>query len=128
MNARQVVYESWNWEFDYGVNPIQEGQPKPSRHAIAFHDDRGSLFRVVLLDSGVSNAADAKQQKRSNIYYDYFCDDSGRIVEKRSLDENFDLVVIVRYEYDTKRQVLTETAWYPESSDAPQRITREWKP
>jgi hypothetical protein len=52
----------------------------------------------------------------SELYvYDYFCAAQGRVIQKRSLGPNFEVELIVDYEYDTGGSQVTETAWWPSS-------------
>ena len=46
--------------------------------------------------------------------YDYFCGEAGTILQKRSLDENGKVVLIVDMSYSG--DAVTETAWSPESN------------
>ena len=56
--------------------------------------------------------------------FDYFCDDDGRIMEKRSLDEDGNVVLIVRFTYDERKGLVTETGWSPTQNGSPQTFVR----
>jgi hypothetical protein len=45
--------------------------------------------------------------------YEYFCDEGGRIVQKRSMDDENENGVIVDLEYDDEKGEITETPWSP---------------
>jgi hypothetical protein len=98
----QVVrYRHWNWEFDYGEGELAVTEPSPRSYTDAHFDHRGRLVRAECHDS-------AEQW-----CYEYFCDEAGRVLEKRSYDENGQLCVLVRIQYDLEAGVAIETAWSP---------------
>jgi hypothetical protein len=107
------IFKHWNWEYDYGEQPLPENQPLPPEYAIAYFDYKGRLYRVI---ARVKLSIDRSDDDPSAFYtsvYDYFCDENGRILQKRSLGDESDDGVIVDLEYDDEKQEVTETAWSP---------------
>jgi hypothetical protein len=109
----QRRFEHWNWEFDYGERPIPEAALLPARYAIAYYDHRGRLYRVVQRVKELADHTDDDPAAFGTYVYDYFCDSDGRILQKRSLDEQGSVFLIVDLEYDLDRKEVTETAWWP---------------
>lgn len=95
-----VHYRDWNWEFDFGVDELPEDQ-LTARYATGFFDDWGRLYRAEIHEDDLA------------FIYEYFCDDRGRTLEKRSYDENGNLFILVRISYDEASGFATETAWCP---------------
>ena len=95
-----VHYRDWNWEFDFGVDELAEDQLN-GRYAIGFFDHGGRVYRVEICGDGPS------------YNYEYYCDDRGRTLEKRSYDEHGRLCALVRICYDEASGFATETAWSP---------------
>lgn len=117
------MFRSWNWEFDYGEAPIPETEPVPAVHAVAFYDGRGRLYRVEerVSPSGFSFL---KEGQEPDVYrYDYYCDETGRILQKRSLAEDGQVAIIVDFAYNDEAATLTQTAWSPDGGFA-KSITR----
>ncbi len=108
------IYASWNWQFDRGETVIADRERPPLNHAIAYHDRLGRLYRVEVID----------QLNPSERYvYDYFCDRSGKVLQKRSYSDEGEVDLIIDYDYDLERGVVAETAWRP-SDDITKRIER----
>jgi hypothetical protein len=105
---KTIRYKSWNWEYDKGedTNPpiMNSSDNADNYYAEAYYDGRGYLFRVKEFTSNDCSI------------YEYFCNDDGKIIEKRSLDDNGNVYVTVRYKYDENIKEIHETAWYPESN------------
>jgi YD repeat-containing protein len=97
-----VRYRRWNWEFDYGEVEISTADPAPADYTDAQFDPWGRLVRAVCHDSG------------DHWSYEYFCDEAGRVLEKRSYDEKGQLTVLVRIQYDLDAGLAIETAWGPD--------------
>jgi hypothetical protein len=113
----KTYYLQWDWEFDRGIgrlSPTDDGLP--GSYAVAYFDIWGRLYRVHRYEN--STLADA---------YDYYCDDSGRTLEKRSIYRavDGDVCVIVRYSYDLEQKTITETAWWPDSDEPSKSIVRK---
>ena len=104
---RKQLFHQWNWEFDYGVEPIDEREQLPENHAVAYFDRLGRLYRVEVCGGSSAN------HPAGVFRYDYFCDERGRILQKRSLDDNNEVFVIVDFDYDDQKSYVTETAWWP---------------
>jgi hypothetical protein len=109
----QRIFEHWNWRFDYGERPIPETEPLPARYAIAYYDHRNRLYRVVQRVKELADYPDDDPAAFMTYVYDYFCDVNGRVIQKRSLDEQGSVFLIVDFEYDLDRREVTETAWWP---------------
>lgn len=116
------IFEYWDWQKDIGVNPIAEGQPAPPVHATAHYDHEGKLFRVEVLSSPTGRRGLLVGEEPDVSVYDYFCDSSGRILQKRSLGDTGEVTLIVDFEYGADRTVK-ETAWSP-NGGPPKSIVR----
>jgi hypothetical protein len=116
----QTVFRSWDWERDTGCDELPLDQPAPRSHAVAFFDDRGLVYRVVARNPQDILPSDGAANDEEYAY-DYYCDDAGRIREKRSLDDAGRIVLIVRYEYDATGR-RAEVGWSPASATGPKRI------
>ena len=99
-------FERWNWETDTGERPIPStGLPK--EHAVAHYDFLGRVFRVTV------RACDVIGQTEPDTFrYDYFFDEAGMLVEKRSLDDKMNVSLIVRIAYDATGRRVSESAWH----------------
>lgn len=109
----QKRFERWNWESDFGERPLPEDGPLPARYAIAFYDHRGRLYHVVQRVKELADLPDDDHAAFETYAYDYFCDANGRIIQKRSLDGQGSVFLIVDFEYDLDRKEVTQTAWWP---------------
>ena len=101
---KRIRYRKWNWEFDYGIGEICDDE-NPNAYTDAYFDNAGRLYR-----------ADSHKQD-FHCSYEYFCDDRGRITEKRNYDDSGKLFVMVRISYDEATGMATETAWYPDDAE-----------
>jgi|GEM_PF-5979652 len=113
---RQRVFKRWNWEFDYGECPIPEDEPLPSSYVIAYYDRLDRLYRVEQYEvrrRAEIRDVDKGQEEVEVVVYDYFCDVTGRILQKRAYGEQGEVDLIVDYEYDLESNQVTETAWWP---------------
>jgi|688.fasta_scaffold618515_2 hypothetical protein len=106
---KTALFRDWDWEQDRGVTQITSDEASAGNFAEALFDWRGLVYRVFVHDS------------RDKFAYDYFYDDKGHIVEKRSLDETGQTVIIVRYEYDGDRKVA-EVGWPTKGEQKPKRV------
>lgn len=97
-----VRFKQWNWEFDFGEGEIPVEAGPPERYAEAHFDGWGRLVRVDCREPGVA------------WHIEYFCDQEGRVIEKRSYDEFGQLAVLVRIVYDPEAGVAVEEAWAPD--------------
>lgn len=107
------AFKRWNWEYDIGEQALPDGCSIPSEYAIAYYDYKRRLYRVV---SRVKWSPDRPEDGSSAYHtsvYDYFCDEDGRILQKRSMDDENENGVIVDLEYDDEKGEVTETAWSP---------------
>lgn len=120
----QQRFEAWNWQFDYGERPMPADAPLPKQYAIASYDDKGRLYRVVKRESDRVVRGEEVPAAFDVFVYDYFCDCDGRVLQKRSLDEQGDVFLIVDYEYNTEKGEVTESAWYPDTGPAKRSVTR----
>jgi hypothetical protein len=109
----QKIFERWNWEFDYGENPIPDGISLPARHALALYDHHGRLYRVVKRVKYLADRSDDDPAAFEELVYDYFCDRNGLVLQKRSLDEQGSVFVIVDIQYDLEKREVIETASWP---------------
>lgn len=107
------IFKRWNWEYDFGEEPLPDDQPLPPVYAIAYFDHRGRLYRVIARDKVCIDRSDDDPSAFYTSVYDYFCDDNGRILQKRSLDAENEDGVIVDLEYDDEKGEVTETPWSP---------------
>lgn len=125
LNAR--VFERWNWEHDIGEGEIADADIDSIRScAIALYDFDGRLMRVYVKNAIFGHLLNAESRDALDelSVYDYFCDADGRIIEKRSLGDDGEIFLIVRFKYDTGRGIVTETAWAPGAGEPPQTIER----
>ncbi len=114
-----LLFESWNRETDVGVGELDSSLPRPCSYAEVFLDWRALPYRVV-----VRNPRDMKSLDKVDdevFVYDYYYNDERKIVEKRSLDGEGRVVVIVRSEYDSEKKIA-EVGWYPQSGKPPIRV------
>lgn len=109
----QRRFPSWNWQRDFGEGPISNDEPLPARYAIAYYDHRGRLYRLVCRVKELADLSDDDPSAYGLYVYDYYCDFRGHILQKRSLDENGSIVLIIDYEYDVAKAQITEIAWCP---------------
>ncbi len=107
------IYKRWNWEHDCGEGPLRDDQPLPTEYAIAYFDHRGRLYRVMERVKLSIDRSDDDPLAFDTFVYDYFCDENGRILQKRSLDAESEDGVIVDLAYDDEKGEVTETAWSP---------------
>lgn len=121
MNVR--LFERWDWEHDLPISEIDRDQPLPRSHAVVYYDDRDLPFRVVNVNPDdfvrLSDALEHAEDERD--VYDYFYDATGRLSEKRSLDEFGNVCLIVRMEYTGDKR-CAEVAWNPQCDDVARRI------
>jgi hypothetical protein len=108
------IFQAWNWEFDYGENPMPDGGSVPAIHAVAYYDDRDRLYRVEEQVSPSGFSALREGESPDRYCYEYYCDENGRILQKRSLGEHGEVAVIVDFRYDDQRGTVTETVWSPD--------------
>ena len=110
-------YRRWNWESDQPEGPLENDAPFPRSYATVHSDYWGRVFRVEVVNPNdfqfESDNDDAVEEK---YIYDYFFDDSGQILEKRSLDVDGTVCLIVRFEYERDGRVVREIAWSPGQS------------
>jgi hypothetical protein len=104
-------FASWDWEHDIGKGELSSNEDLPGNHVKALYNYQGLVYRVIKTNA----------QKDIIYYYDYFYDDTGNIVEKRSLDNTGDIGIIVRYEYKNGKKIA-EIGWDPIRSKDPRRI------
>lgn len=118
-------FRSWDWEFDRGIGEVEVGQPLPAKHALAFYDWKSRLFRVELRNpvSPLGGSVEPNNDDSVDVTtYDYYCDCTGRILQKRSLGVADEVFLIVDLEYDDAAGLVKEIAWWP--NDGTQK-TRE---
>jgi len=108
------LFHDWNWQFDFGEKPISEDEIVPRLHASAYYDHRDRLYRVGVLKAPSGSGALKEREEPELAVYDYFCDQSGRVLQKRSLGEGAEVALIVDYEYDDATGSVTERAWSPD--------------
>jgi len=105
-----TIYRSWSWECDCGEEELPNIPETGESFAVVYRDDRGFPYRVV-----VHNPSDVIRSIDRNcdepFTYDYIYTDDGSLIEKRSLDENGDVFLIVRRVSDANGTVR-ESAWY----------------
>lgn len=112
-------FAEWDWELDRGRTQLDPKSLPPS-HAVALYDWEDRLYRVsVTRDPRIRPVPDAPSAEEGVVVYDYFSDPSGRVLEKRSLDEKGNVALIVRYQRDERTNEIIETAWSPEQVTAP---------
>src|SRR5262245_59984991 len=104
------VFERWDWEHDRGEGPLSPASPLPRSHAIAYYDYADRLYRVVMKNRCDIVVAHHASEDETEVF-DYCCDEAGKILEKRSLDEGGNVVLIVRFSYDDGRGLVLETGW-----------------
>jgi hypothetical protein len=116
------IFQRWDWEHDRGERPLPPDGDLPRSHAIAYYDYVDRLYRVVIKNRADIVARDASEDETD--VFDYFCDEGGRIIEKRSLDEHGNVVLLVRFSYDESKGLVTETGWNPTQRSAPETVVR----
>ncbi len=114
-----VLFRKWDWNLDRGEGRLDEEAPPPSSHATAFLNWRGLPYRVVVKNPSDIRSLDSNEDE--SFTYDYYYDDDGKIVEKRALDEEGYVDLIVRYEYDGETRIA-ETGWSTRDGSPPKRI------
>ena len=112
----QKMFEFWNWELDKGERPISSDSVLPPRYAIAYYDYRGCLYRVVKRVKERADGGDDDPSAYQVYVYDYFSTPNGRVLQKRSLNEDGSVFLIVDCEYNDKGDEVKETAWWPSES------------
>lgn len=100
---KRLLFKKWNWQFDHGVSPLDDGKPIPADYCIAIEDDSNRLCRVI-----VHKSSDLKSSEPPTIY-DYFCSSDGRVLQKRSYSDNGEIDLIIEYSYSEPGWVV-ETA------------------
>ncbi len=115
---KTITYSEWDWENDVGIGLIEGSSPLPGRHALVLLDDRSFPFRVIVRNPRSIRVIGSAAEEVW--VYDYFCDGEGRILEKRSLAENSEVALIVRYEYEGGTKVA-ECGWSPTRGRPPSR-------
>ena len=114
-------FKKWNWEYDFGEGEILGEAGPVAPPVVAQYDHRGMLYRVETVE-GTGAGEDAKVR----FLYDYFCDDSGNVLEKRSLDTSMDVALIVRFVYGKAGAPPTQVAFSPESGETRSIIVRDY--
>jgi YD repeat-containing protein len=114
-----IVFQKWDWNLDRGEERLDEDEPLPLSHAIAYLDWRGFPYRVVVKNPSEIRSLDSDEDEEFT--YDYYYDDNGKIVEKRALDEGGNVDLIVRYEYDGERRIA-EIGWSTGADTPPKRV------
>lgn len=110
----RVFYRDWNWESDKGIDPLPPNGSLPKRFAVAYFDYLDRLYRAEVWEQ-LSNG-DVQEPRQFDVFrYEYFCDKAGKIVQKRSLGDEHE--VIVDFSYDSAGKRVTETAWFPETGE-----------
>jgi hypothetical protein len=107
MLNKEFIYEDWDWDNDVGIKLLGETTafPKlPVNCAVVRLDHWGRIYRVEHHQSNLVP---------SLFLYEYFCDDQGRVVEKRSLDEHQNVTLIVRIKYENGGNRIEEQSWQP---------------
>ena len=114
----QKRYERWNWDLDFGERPLPPDAQLPPAFAIAYYDRLNRLYRVVERVRRLANGDDDDPNAYSVSVYHYFCSDDGRILQKRSIDDDGTVFLIVDIEYDLQKGEAIETAWHPPDGQA----------
>lgn len=114
-----LLFERWNWERDEGEVKVPEAGIRPASFAEVLLDWRGLPYRVIVKNPPDFRSLDSMQDE--TFVYDYYYDDKGQVVEKRSLDEDGKIIVIVRYEYEGERKVA-EVGWRTDAEHPPKRV------
>lgn len=117
---KQLVFRKWDWEHDKGIGPITGQLPPPASHVAVLYDDRGLPYRVRVQNPDDLKSLDRVHDDRTYVY-DYTYDDDGRVLEKRALDANYDVALIVRYQYVSGKKTA-EVGWSPQKGGAPIRV------
>jgi hypothetical protein len=102
---KSFAFRRWRWDLDFGSGLLRPGEEAPDRYWVAFVDDLGRLCRVnKVKKQGVQKAT-------SEIKYDYFCDSTGRVLQKRGYDDADDLYLIVDFSYGDDGWVTETAVW-----------------
>ena|SRR5688572_5582661 len=118
---KRRFFNKWNWEYDYGEEELPSEPGPDSPHAVAHYDGEGRLYRVVITRMAALGKPDTAQ-----LTYDYFCDDTGRVLEKRSLDEFGMVVLLVRFIYESSGEAPTQVAFNPKSGDTRSAVRKDY--
>jgi hypothetical protein len=111
---KRLLFERWNWEFDFGIRQVKSVDDLPPRYCEVFVDGTGRLCRVILHEgSGPSVVA----------IYDYFCDGKGAVIQKRSYSDDGTPDLVIDYGYDVDGDWVTETA-RSRADETPRSIRR----
>ena len=114
-------FRTWNWEYDIGEGELP-AQPLPAPpYAVAYYDSRGRLYRAEILEPPSPGV-----EGELRFVYDYFCDDSGRVLEKRALDTNLVVALIVSFVYGQAGEAPTQVAFTPESGEIRSAVVKDY--
>lgn len=108
----KVIFKSWNWELDFGEGELRLSDHIPAKFAIAMYDFWGRLYRV-------EDHEKTDEDVEYVFIYDYFLNATGQIIEKRALDNEGNINLIVRIEYDLDGSRIEESCWSPTDNSPP---------
>ena len=130
---KKKFFKNWNWEKDFGEGLLSNDKPLPIAYAEVFYDYRGYVFRVIHKTAICRNQCISEEPEIITeippdeveidvSVYDYFYDANGRILEKRSLDDDGSVFLIVHFEYENEGTKSAEIGWYPNRENTPTKI------
>ena len=118
---KKKYFEHWNWELDVGEEELFDVLSLPPSHAVVLYDYWGRIYRVEIHNLG-------RDVDRGEVFcYDYFYNSAGLIVEKRSLDINRNVDLIIKITYNSDGQRVNETCWQT-GGDYPPTIAKARNP
>jgi hypothetical protein len=109
---KRRYFERWNWEYDFGVTEIQTPPESGLPYAVAYCDWEERIYRVE-----IRTGSRSPQSGFTTAIYDYCWDDTGHLIEKRSLDETGSIVLIVRFTRAAPDQIPTQIAFDPQTGE-----------
>lgn len=90
---------------DFGTGLLRAGDDMPGRdYWVAFVDDLGRLCRV-------NHIRKDEEGESTETWYEYFCEPSGRVSQKRSYGGGGDLHLLVDYSYSDDGWVTERAHW-----------------
>src|SRR6266404_893774 len=114
-------FKRWNWEYDYGEEELRSAVAPTPPYAVAYYDTGKRLYRVEVIHSEGEGGTEA-----SKLVYDYFCDDNGQVIEKRSLNEIGAILLLVRFAYDALGGPPKQVAFNPKTGETRSVVRKDY--
>jgi hypothetical protein len=114
-------FKRWNWEYDYGEEELRLAVAPIPPYAVAYYDGEERLYRVEVMYSGGEGGKEADK-----LVYDYFCDNIGQVIEKRSLNEVGAILLLVRFAYDAVGGPPKQVAFNPKTGETRSAVRKDY--